>query len=65
MEPTPSAWIVVVVRAWRDHDRLTVRLLMTEPGTDGRTMQAVVGSVEDACEALRQQLQKVADADAC
>jgi hypothetical protein len=64
MEPTPSAWIVVVVRAWRDHGRLIVRLLVTEPGADGRTTQTVVGSVEDACEALRRQLQTVADGDA-
>jgi hypothetical protein len=65
MEPTPAAWMVIVVRAWCDHGRLIARLLMTQPGTDGRTMQTVVGSVEEACEALRQQLQTVADGDAC
>ena len=52
------------MRAWRDHGRLIVRLLVTEPGADGRTTQTVVGSVEDACEALRRQLQTVADGDA-
>jgi hypothetical protein len=55
--------MVVVVRAWRDHGRLIVRLLITRPGTDGRAMQTVVGSVEEACEALRQQLQAVSDGD--
>jgi hypothetical protein len=64
MEPSPPAWIVVVVRAWRDHGHLIVRLLMTQPGTDGKTSQTVVGSVEDACEALRQQLQTVVHGDA-
>ena len=64
MEPTPSAWVVVVVRAWRGHGRLIVRLLVTWPGTDGRTTQTVVGSVEEACETLRRQLQAIADGDA-
>jgi hypothetical protein len=63
MEPGPSAWMVVVVRAWCDHGRLIVRLLMTQPGGDERTMQTVVGSVDEACEALRQQLQMIVDGD--
>jgi hypothetical protein len=64
MEPSPSAWVVVVVRAWRDHGRLVVRLLTTQPGTDGKPVQTVVGSVEDACEALRKQLHTFGDSDA-
>jgi hypothetical protein len=61
MEPPPSAWMIVIVRAWCDHGRLVVRLLMTHPGTDGKSTQTVVGSVEEACETLRQQLRTVAD----
>jgi hypothetical protein len=64
MEPTTSAWVVVVVRAWRDHGHLVVRLLMTRPGTNGTPRQTVVGSVEEACEALRQQLETVIDSGA-
>jgi hypothetical protein len=64
MEPTASRWVVVVVRAWCDQGRLVVRLLTTQPGTGQNAVQTVVGSVEEACEALRQQLQIVADKDA-